>query len=498
MSDEEKDTKLLRALEAGKFRDIPDRGIKEEVCHKYGVRTIQKNGVIDKHLYPYFNQKGDKVAVKVRVVPTKEFFVEGRMKDCQLFGQQLFPSAGKYITITEGEVDCLSVYQMFGCKYPVVSIPNGATSKKAIQDNYEWLNGFDKIVLCFDGDKVGKASVIETAQMLPPDKVRIVKMPEDLKDANEFLKAGKTTEFVDLWYKAEEYRPEDIVNIGDMFDRLADYRRKHTYTPTPWEGVNEMISGTRPGQLVILASGTGMGKSAFLKTWMYNFINISTEKIGALFLEENPEDTVISLMSLSAGKNLKRPEVWDAEKQEDLKKYFDSCCVDRRIELFQPVKSTAPDYITEKIRYLAAGRKCKIIFFDHLTYVVDDSDDVRRDLNRLCKNLHDLCVSLGITVIAACHLRKATNGSKTHEEGGRVTLDDLKDSSSIKQLSDVIIGLERNAQDENVVKANTTLMRVLKNRDFGDKGVATAVLYDKATTKLEEVSLEMLQDVEDL
>ena len=389
MSDEEKDTKLLRALEAGKFRDIPDRGIKEEVCRKYGVRTIQKNGVIDKHLYPYFNQKGDKVAVKVRVVPTKEFFVEGRMKDCQLFGQQLFPSAGKYITITEGEVDCLSVYQMFGCKYPVVSIPNGATSKKAIQDNYEWLNGFDKIVLCFDGDKVGKSSVLEAAQMLPPDKVRIVKMPEDLKDANEFLKAGKTAEFVDLWYKAEEYRPEDIVNIGDMFDRLADYRRKHTYTPTPWEGVNEMISGTRPGQLVIIASGTGMGKSAFLKTWMYNFINISTEKIGALFLEENPEETVISLMSLSAGKNLKRPEVWDAEKQEDLKKYFDSCCVDRRIELFQPVKSTAPDYITEKIRYLAAGRKCKIIFFDHLTYVVDDSDDVRRDLNRLCKNLHD-------------------------------------------------------------------------------------------------------------
>ena len=77
-------------------------------------------------------------------------------------------------------------------------------------------------------------------------------------------------------------------------------------------------------------------------------------------------------------------------------------------------------------------------------------------------------------------------------------IDDLKDSSSIKQLSDVIIGLERNAQDENTVKANTTIMRVLKNRDFGDKGVATAVLYDKATTKLEEVSLEMLQDAEEL
>jgi twinkle protein len=178
--------------------------------------------------------------------------------------------------------------------------------------------------------------------------------------------------------------------------------------------------------------------------------------------------------------------------EEELKRFFDECGANRRIELFDPIVSASPEYILDKIRYMYQARKCTVIFLDHLTYLVDDSDDVRRDLNKLCKGLHDLCVSLGITVIAACHLRKALGGSKGHEEGQRVTLDDLKDSSSIKQLSDIVIGLERDSQSENPLLSNTTTIRVLKNRDFGDKGIACGAVYDKDTTRLQEISGEEL------
>jgi twinkle protein len=116
-------------------------------------------------------------------------------------------------------------------------------------------------------------------------------------------------------------------------------------------------------------------------------------------------------------------------------------------------------------------------------------------LNKLCKGLHDLCVSLGITVIAACHLRKASDARHSHEEGGRVTLDDLKDSSSIKQLSDVVIGLERDSQADNPMLANTTTLRILKSRDFGQKGVACGCIYDKDTTRLQEIDTEALMEM---
>ena len=491
------DDKILKELDAerkGKVRDIPDRGITKETCAKYGVRTIRKGGQIIQHVYPYCDKDGTVIAEKTREVQTKQFFSSGRMNQACLFGQHLFPSNGKYITVTEGEIDCLSVYQMFGGKYPVVSIPNGATSKRAVLQAYEYLNGFENIVLCWDGDKAGKDAVRKIAELLPPKKVRIVKLNEDMKDPNEFLKAGKQDAFINLWWRAEEFRPEDIVNIGDMFDRLANYRASHCYTPTPWSGLNDKIVGTRAGQLVVLASGTGMGKSAFLKSWMYHLLKTTEDKIGALYLEEVVEETVISLMSLAIGANLKKPHVWDKCNKEQLEEAFTSCGAGRRVELFEPLSNTEPDYVIGKIRYMAKARDCKVIFLDHLTYVVDDSDNVRTALNKLCKGIHDLCVELGLTVICACHLRKANNGNKTHEEGGRVTLDDLKDSSSIKQLCDVAIGLERDSQNEDEGKANTTVLRVLKNRDFGEKGASAALVYDKETTRLTEISLDSLND----
>ena len=493
ITEEEFEKKLLESIEKGKFRDIPDRGITKATCEKYGVRTIQKNGIIVEHKYPYHDAKGNRVATKTRICATKEFYTEGNMKGCALFGQVLFPSSGKYITCCEGCIDCLSVYQMFGGMYPVVSIPSGATSsKKAIEDNYEWLCGFDNIILCFDADKAGQKGAKEIAQMLPPEKVKIVKLDPQLKDANEYLKAGKVQEFISRWWRAEEYRPDDLVNIGDMFERVKDYRKTHNYIATPWSGLNDMIAGTRAGQLVVLAAGSGQGKSAFLRTWMDHLVKTTETHIGALYMEEKPEETVISLMSLRAGRNLKKPEVWDLTTEDELKKFFEDCGANRRIELFDPLMSASPDYIIEKIRYMYQARKCSVIFLDHLTYLVDDSDDVRRDLNKLCKGLHDLCVSLGITVIAACHLRKAQGGGRGHEEGCRVTLDDLKDSSSIKQLSDIVIGLERDSQADNPMVANTTTMRVLKSRDFGQKGVACGCIYDKDTTRLQEIDTESL------
>lgn len=487
-------TNRVDIIESGKIREIADRCICEDSCHKFGVRTLVQGGKIVKHFYPYYNKAGVKVAEKVRMTDTKQFFWQGDNREMQMFGAQCQPTTGRFVVVCEGELDCLSMYQVLGGRYTCVSVPNGCKAVRTIKDNYEYLNNFDNIVLCFDGDGPGKESAEKVAQLLPPKKTKVMKFSTEYKDPNALLMAGKTQELTNIFWRAEEYRPADVINIGDMFGRLSDYRKTHEYTPTPWMGLNDMIQGTRPGQLVVMAAGTGMGKSAFLRGWMYHLVQSTDKLIGALYLEENPEETVISLMSLAAGMNLKKNQVWDNCNEEDLRRFFDTCGANRRIELFEPLNNTEPEYVCNKIRYLAVARGCSVIFLDHITYLVDDADDPRRALNKLVKNLHDLCVELGIVVIAACHLRKSTQSQKSSEEGGRVTLDDIKDSSSVKQLSDIVIGIERNSQDPDRDKANTSILRVLKNRDFGEKGPATALYYENETTRLIEVGLESLED----
>ena len=128
----------------GNIGPIPDRKIQEDTCRRYGTML---NGT--KHFYPYYNKEGEHVANKVRNIENKTFFSEGDIKGAMLFGQNIFPEGGKYVTLCEGEVDAMSAYQLLGSKWPVVSIRNGAASAlKDVSDNYDFLTSFDTVVIC--------------------------------------------------------------------------------------------------------------------------------------------------------------------------------------------------------------------------------------------------------------------------------------------------------------------------------------------------------------
>lgn len=484
---------------AGMFSDIPDRRLTEETCKKYGVKVIKNANGIAQHIYPYYDKDNHLLCQKVRTVSGKDFHVlnGSQMKNALLFGQNIFPASGKYITVCEGELDAMSVFQMQGSKFPAVSIKNGAGSLKDIKQAYPYLDSFENIILCWDGDDAGRKWVQKIAAILPPKKVKIVKMPEDMKDASEFLKAGKVEAFNALWWRAEEYKPQDIVKMSELWDRLKEFNKSRSYISTPWNGLNDMIYGFRPSQVVVFASGTGMGKSLFLKEIMQHIIRTTDNRIGAFFLEEVAEDTAISMMSLEAGLNLRKPDIWKAQSEEDLKKWFEESCVGDKIDLYDGFDFDDIDLLIDKIRYLSKARDCKVIVLDHITMVAEGSEEnTTAKLNKLMAELKKIAVAEGLIILSACHLRKSANVTKTHEEGGHVTLDDLKSASSIKQLSDIVIGLERNSQDSDKVKANTTVLRVLKNRDFGVKGPAAAVIYDTETTRLTEISMEDFDDAE--
>ena len=61
----------------------------------------------------------------------------------------------------------------------------------------------------------------------------------------------------------------------------------------------------------------------------------------------------------------------------------------------------------------------------------------------------------------------------------------LRGSAAIAQLSDCVIGLERNQQDEG--DANSTVVRVLKNRYSGETGTAGTLSYDIDTCRFNEI-----------
>jgi len=89
-------------------------------------------------------------------------------------------------------------------------------------------------------------------------------------------------------------------------------------------------------------------------------------------------------------------------------------------------------------------------------------------------------------MLLVSHLRRGT-GDQGTEQGKEISLSMLRGSHSIAQLSDAVIGLERDQQADDPIAANTTTVRVLKNRYAGETGVATYLLYDKQTGRMSEI-----------
>ena len=100
-------------------------------------------------------------------------------------------------------------------------------------------------------------------------------------------------------------------------------------------------------------------------------------------------------------------------------------------------------------------------------------------------NLRKIVQETGIGLFLISHLRRPSG--KSHEEGGQVSLSELRGSAAIAQLSDIVIGLERNQQHEDPIVRNQTTLRVIKNRFSGLTGPACKLQYTADTGRLKEV-----------
>ena len=471
------------------FAEIIDRNIKIDTCKKYSVSVkIDSMGNITNHYYPYHDKQGAKIATKTRFTKLKEFTIQGNTKQSGLFGEHLF-NRNKFIIITEGELDCLSAYQMFKTdKYetPVVSIKNGITSAvKDIKNSLEWLeNNFDNVVINFDNDEQGIDGALKVAELFSPGKCKIMYLPKEFKDASDCLTKNKIQVYVKTFWDAKVFAPDGIINANILFDEIAKPTIQ-SFVQYPFEGINKITYGIRPSELVTFTAGSGLGKTQVMREIVHHMIKSTQDNIGLLMLEETPVITSKGLMSIEANQRLHLPDVHVAK--EELKTYFDKTVGTGRVYMFDHFGSNSIDNIISRVRFLAKGLDCKYIIIDHVSIIVSDQShgDERRALDEIMTRLRTLVQETGVAMMVVSHLRRPDG--KGHEEGAATSLSQLRGSASIGQLSDMVIGLERDAQNDDPEIRNTTKVRVLKNRFAGLTGPCCNLQYNQDTGRLVEV-----------
>ena len=428
----------------------------------------------------YFNDKKQVVYQKVRK-PNKVFHSTGNLDDALLFGQHLFPSGGRQLIITEGEVDCLSVSMAVGMTWPVVSIPSGAQSAaKAIKSQLTWIESFDTIILAFDGDDVGVKAAQEVAGFLKIGHTKIAVYPEGCKDANDCWKKKLDLGAI-IRFQSQTFRPDGIIAGEDLWEDLADHYDGESGMsyPYPYPELTKRTLGQRKGELTMWTAGTGVGKSTIVNEIGYDLLVNQELKLGVIALEESKKITGLRYLSLHTSKRLHLDP--KAVSFDEYKGAFDATTGSGRMFLYDHFGSMESDSLLSKIRYLAVACECDFIILDHISIAVSgiQGDDERKVLDVLMTGLRSLVEQTGVGIHAVCHLRRT--GGAGHEEGERVTLGHLRGTGGIAQMSDTVLAAERNLQDDT----EGTQLRVLKCRFTGDSGPADVIKYNKDTGRFD-------------
>jgi twinkle protein len=494
----------------GSYTALTDRGITEKTARLFGYQLATVNGK-QVHIANYIRDSTI-VAQKLRG-PDKTFFWKGTARNSPLFGQNLWTnktSNAKRLVITEGEIDAMTVNQLLNNSWPVVSVPSGAKgAAKSVKDNLEFVTSYDEIVIMFDQDEPGREAAKEVAELLPPGRCRIASLP--YKDANECLVKGAGKDVVNATWQAPIFSPDEILHVSSVTTTMEpkDYR----VYPFPFDTLTDFLIGQRSGEITLWTSGTGSGKSTVIREMIRHHLE-EGRSVGAIMLEESPQETADDIISLMINKPVRA--IMAARMMNDLRRKMNKPEIDmeiidnltdeeyaearRQLEktslyIYDHLGNNALQNLAARMEFMAVSLGVDVIVLDHITAAavgmagsdnkdIDGGSSERLIIDNLMKELRALVSRTGVRIDVISQLKKT---QKAYEEGDRITLQDLRGSGSLSSVPNTVIALERDRQNPDATVANTTTVRVLKNRLTGRAGVAACLFYDRTTNRLREI-----------
>ena len=454
---------------------IQDRNISQRIVEKFKVTM---DG--DKHYYPYNDlTTGAVVGNKIRQVASKQFFSEGTFDNTGLFGQNVCREGGRYITVTEGELDALAVSEMFDGKWPVVSLKRGAGSAvKDIKESLEWLETFENVVLCFDNDEAGLKATEAVLPLFSHNKVKVVTLP--MKDAGDMLKARRVKDFTSAWWDAKTFRPVDVVSLSDeaCWDAFVTRGTEEVIPfPSAFGTLNTMMNGgIAPGEVTVIGALTSVGKSTVVYNLLHGLITETSKKIGFVFLEASQGEEVEKLVSIHRGQNLSLINQSDRDYAAYRADYEALITADR-VHMVQHHGSSDVDELFSKMRFMVKGMDCDILMLDPLQAAVMSNENGTIDafMDRCLK----LAKETNVSIVIVSHMRKPQT-----KDAHDVSEYDMKGSGSINQIAFNTLLLSRDKMSDDEYTSNSTKIQLVKCRRTGRTGTAGWLYYEQNTSRL--------------
>lgn len=454
------------------YEYLEHRGLSKESFRTYDSKCkIDKDGkpISIGFRYPNGSYKIRDLAKKE--FRTQDFSPQDTITKAGLFGRDKF-SAGshKYITITEGEYDAISLHQVL--RIPVVSIQSSSSAIRDCSVDYAYLASFERIYLAFDNDVKGRDALRSVAKLFDYNKVYCVRLTKH-KDANEYVEKGDSDELKQIWHNAKKYLPDTVKSEFSEFRDILKQEPKWG-VPYPFPTLTKMTYGIRTGESVLITAQEKVGKTELMHAIEHQLLKVTNDPIGAIFLEEPIQRHLQALAGYELGVPAHLPDSGCTPTQVSaaLEKLVR---VDGRLHVYSHFGSDSPDVLLDTIRFLVSSRGCRYILLDHISMVVSglSGEDERRALDYLSTRLVMLVKELDFALIFVSHLND--NGQ-------------TRGSRYIGKVCDIRIDISRDMVNPDPIIRNTVNVFIPYNRYSGRSGPAGTWLFDPKTYWMKEVN----------
>lgn len=430
---------------------LASRGFSKDTIEYFKFGSI--NG--DTAVIPFY-RNGELVMVKYRSITDKKKMWVEKNTEPILFNRDNIEKSS--LVITEGEYDAAALHQ-YGVE--AVSVPMGAGNFQWLEGEWDYVQSFDTIYLCFDNDQAGQEAAAKLAVKIGEYKCKLVKLPS--KDANKCLMDKIPAEqIVSAFVSAEDMKPEDIVDPSYFEEKIQQIFVKGPMmfgTSTPWRRLNGILKGWRDGEVTVWSGRNGSGKSTILNQV---FIDLAKRAVkSCIYSGEMPPERYLRWAIIQYLKN-------DYPAPARIKEVLD--WLSTKVKILNVTSGIDQKTLLSDFEYAARRYGVKHFFIDSLMKIkfpgVSEYQEQHDFMSSLC----------GFAKKHSCHIHLVAHPRKTVSDDDETGKVDVKGSSHITDECDNVIVLYRvseaqkeSARKKHLIPADMKLI-VKKNREFGVEG----------------------------
>ena len=478
---------------------LAKRNISQQIFSSSGITSDGKGNIV----FNYYNT--DDVLMLVKYRPARKV-KQGENKNwCQnnadtspiLFNMNRIDGS-KPLLICEGEIDCLSAIEAGFTN--AVSVPFGAGNDSWIEENWEWIEQFDKIIIWADNDSAGEKMKKNIIPRLGAWRCYVVDAPTEgeyngkvikLKDINEILCVlGKQT-ILDCIDNANEVPIMNVVDFADVEDFDLE-QADGIYTGIA--DLDSQISKMYYGTFNIFTGVNGSGKSSLVNQ-IYISETLHQGQDVFVYSGELPNWQLRNwiLFNLAGRRHVsvtKKPGQPDMYRVKPEIKQEISEAYRGRLYFYDNELCRTSSVLLEKMEEMARKKGTKTFIIDNLTVVdLESNDNNKYDKQKeFIVNLIRFAKKFNVLVCLVIHPHKIDSVRRMNKM-------EIAGSASLGDLAHRIFAVHRVTNKEKEGSKNKrgdwveepidfdVIVDVLKDRICGCQDRAVGMYYDPASRR---------------